>query len=1222
MMVCVREFRIFQRECWIVFERAKGKLYRTFAFKIMSSSASPPPVIPHTIPLPDLPPLPNGQLWKQNEFRAFAAWASDASRLLPPNQRLLIYLDLQVKVGDAMEIEKDVLVLYGSHTSSTMSVFRVDNGTNVTVGTHSDAIKISGVFVKAPAPLAPPQQQPDLQAIITAISKSLERQVELEQQRRQDDLQLNAKSTAEAAARRAHEEKIFTFQERTLKAEEENANRLAKVEARKHDTVYLRKYHNLDIPNLPGLTEAQIRLFDDMAFPPLGATASSGFNSACAIMLAHHAIHEGLRITSATKENDLQKLAEKAGYVRDLLTRVMVKGGRQVFDTDNPKFDCYIVFHIGLESVMHGPRFSSMIPDGKARNELRAKMLAAYGLTEPTRVSVESEKVRLSTLSSDSLPILTTPNPFKAYWLIANDHSLVSSHSSFKEKKRIHGGGTSQPPASHMGVLQVDGVVDIPELAPRCYISAPIIDAVLRPLNKLYSTLGKRYYVFYPDALRQLPPERLLKSFDSARRHHVGFLAPTLVGGNHWILVVGTHRHGEWLIRTFDSLPSQRTREETSRLLGNLTTKVPQLTKATIATMPWLTQPLASNDCALFVMRAALVTMAPEITPTRSLSLFQRRDLLAIFAQTVDKSTGAFPLTLSSAHFDLIKQELLAHIEEKVPRPILNVPAPEDEVEESPQSRIPKAFSAQLEKSHSSGSKTTAPKKTSATDVTTLPQYEASAHTTGNSDNKETLNNLVQLDLFGNPVPGSRCPFVRTDTKLVCDKHLKPGQGVKCPTCHRNFCAEHFNHNMVQRPDWKCVDCREAKHYTVRCAFPCCNLNHGLVDILHARICSSCTRPFHNAHHKVTKGQDFVCTECRTGHLREEPTGDYSMPHDPVRDAQDFQLGQGSPFLASRQGTSQFIRRLKETLDTSVIHPLANVGLKPTTREAHIRALNLLITAPCRCLNWPLARTAIEVLELERRRGNKGRGKTWSTTNTWVGHMAGALTRLPLYTRDRMEPIVLSLDPEWKDASTTTSRMARQFSKTGLPAATFLEVQQAIATARDTRMKAALIINWACMARIGDTLQVLTKEVAITRTSTGACRLIVYFCEGKVIGRGKVDPYHIHADIPHDMADILEAFVKSVKTKHLFHMASKAERQQYTEIIRQHLRTINPKLDCRALRRGALQTFASAPGVTMQMVLYFSKHTDIGMLRRYLRFGKAPSEESSRAASHTIILWQ
>ena len=89
----------------------------------------------------------------------------------------------------------------------------------------------------------------------------------------------------------------------------------------------------------------------------------------------------------------------------------------------------------------------------------------------------------------------------------------------------------------------------------------------------------------------------------------------------------------------------------------------------------------------------------------------------------------------------------------------------------------------------------------------------------------------------------------------------------------------------------------------------------------------------------------------------------------------------------------------------------------------------------------------------------------------------------------------------------------------------------------------------------------------------------------------------------------------------MFNLNTLLEKNALIGTIRDHLRTVHPRLDCRSVRRGALQTFAALPNVTHSMVLQYSKHTDLQMLRRYLRYGKEKSEDSVKAIPHTTAMW-
>jgi hypothetical protein len=64
-------------------------------------------------------------------------------------------------------------------------------------------------------------------------------------------------------------------------------------------------------------------------------------------------------------------------------------------------------------------------------------------------------------------------------------------------------------------------------------------------------------------------------------------------------------------------------------------------------------------------------------------------------------------------------------------------------------------------------------------------------------------------------------------------------------------------------------------------------------------------------------------------------------------------------------------------------------------------------------------------------------------------------------------------------------------------------------------------------------------------------------------------------------------------------------------MIANALHKVNKTLDQHSIRRGALQTMAAA-GIPLEDIKLFSKHADLNMLRRYLRFGKVPTEEGGR----------
>ena len=157
------------------------------------------------------------------------------------------------------------------------------------------------------------------------------------------------------------------------------------------------------------------------------------------------------------------------------------------------------------------------------------------------------------------------------------------------------------------------------------------------------------------------------------------------------------------------------------------------------------------------------------------------------------------------------------------------------------------------------------------------------------------------------------------------------------------------------------------------------------------------------------------------------------------------------------------------------------------------------------------------------------------------------------------------------------------------------------------------------MARAGDVTQLKTGHVELRRRNATEYEMTVFFERGKVIG--KIDPYHVHTAIPEMWAEWMQGFLEEKKASvYLFQMPSKAARQRFLDRVRDHVRTVAPRCDLRALRRGSAQNMAEK-GLALTTILQFTKHTDISMLRRYLRFGKTVSEEVTRCQAAALKIW-
>ena len=342
----------------------------------------------------------------------------------------------------------------------------------------------------------------------------------------------------------------------------------------------------------------------------------------------------------------------------------------------------------------------------------------------------------------------------------------------------------------------------------------------------------------------------------------------------------------------------------------------------------------------------------------------------------------------------------------------------------------------------------------------------------------------------------------------------------------------------------------------------------------------------------------------------------FSMPPDtdPGAGRPDFRSGQENPHLANKQGS--LVPQLLLALTKAAMHPLAMKGVTEQTRTEHQSLLTRLAKAPPHTHRWPAARIALEVLEI----GRKENKWCWGTMANKTGLMAAALNRLPEYTKGSMDPLVLRFEQEWTDAGRHIRRLSHQTASTGLPGVSEADMRTALETAPNPSIKALLLLSWATVARCGDASQVKTSglEIDPPNAEKKMTRISMFFDKGKVIG--KIDPYHIVTEIPETLAAWLREWHQSLDTVFLFQQTSKAQRARFLASVREHLRTINPEYDLRGVRRGAAQTLA-AQGASMTDIMYYTRHVDVAMLRRYLRYGKASSEETRKGAKAASKLW-
>ena len=275
-------------------------------------------------------------------------------------------------------------------------------------------------------------------------------------------------------------------------------------------------------------------------------------------------------------------------------------------------------------------------------------------------------------------------------------------------------------------------------------------------------------------------------------------------------------------------------------------------------------------------------------------------------------------------------------------------------------------------------------------------------------------------------------------------------------------------------------------------------------------------------------------------------------------------------------------------------HGIAKAALAASTKSEHVRVLRLVQEAPSSYDTLAVATALLEILSQARR---KHQWK-WSTTSKKGAAIQGALKLLPLYVR--AESIALSDYPEWTQGMKTLNAKAKEESPRAVTPVTLAQITEAVTKAPTAELKSILIVAWLCAARIGDLLQLHVDD--LTWDASRRC-LAVTYRRGKTIKvRG---PYTLQTEVPERWAEIVSTYLKDQKGR-VWSVTVAA--------VCSVLRSVDPTLECRGIRRGSLQLMARND-VPEEVLLLFSGHTTLNMLRRYLAWGLVGSRKESTMMS-------
>jgi integrase len=158
--------------------------------------------------------------------------------------------------------------------------------------------------------------------------------------------------------------------------------------------------------------------------------------------------------------------------------------------------------------------------------------------------------------------------------------------------------------------------------------------------------------------------------------------------------------------------------------------------------------------------------------------------------------------------------------------------------------------------------------------------------------------------------------------------------------------------------------------------------------------------------------------------------------------------------------------------------------------------------------------------------------------------------------------------------------------------------------------------------RLGDVIQLSPNDLLLTNN-----RLLVTIRRGKVIGR--IGPFTI--SLPRTRAGVQCPVVLRVEKMLATHQRepyilttanTEAERARVAEQATSLLKSINPSLESRSVRRGGLTRLAEA-GAPVETILLYSRHASLAMLYRYLDAGRLCSahhqqqDAAQEKATHT-----
>ena len=298
-----------------------------------------------------------------------------------------------------------------------------------------------------------------------------------------------------------------------------------------------------------------------------------------------------------------------------------------------------------------------------------------------------------------------------------------------------------------------------------------------------------------------------------------------------------------------------------------------------------------------------------------------------------------------------------------------------------------------------------------------------------------------------------------------------------------------------------------------------------------------------------------------------------------------------------QQCASLRFRDLRRALGaaTPTIHPVARKALTDATRNEHARVLGMLARAPNNYDAWPLGRALLEVLSRER----ISRRWKWTTAQKKAATTQGTLRMLPLYRE--AAAIDLTKDAEWASGLKYFGMRAKEEVPRAVRPMNHTHARDAVRLAETAKVKVAIALSWLVAGRVGDILELRAEDVSYDPNTK---MVSLTYRRGKTVSRR--GPYSVHSEVTEEWAQLFATFF------------GKSAPRPFAGVkvadVTKALRRVDPALEARSIRRGAIQTMAVS-GVPDEVLIMFSGHATIGMLHRYLQWGSVGSVKKNLMAA-------